>query len=164
MNLKIRRVRENSFGWLVKMLAQKIDTIMDYELRSIGLNKRIFATLMMLSEQEGVNQTELGNAIGIPGYATTRTLDTLEEMGLVTRCPDPNSRRAHRIYLTNEGRALAKKLPPLVRRVNSNFLAALEEKERYQLIETLKKVLLSVNAVHGSAPLKPRIARSENAK
>ncbi len=71
MNLKIRQVRENSFGWLVKMLSQKIDTIMESELRSIGLTRGIFATLMMLSEQEGVNQTELGNAIGIPGYATT---------------------------------------------------------------------------------------------
>ena len=116
---------------------------MDNELRSIGLNKRIFATLMMLSEQEGVNQTELGNAIGIPGYATTRTLDTLEEMGLVKRCPDPNSRRAHRIYLTNQGKAIVKKLPPLVQRVNSDFLAALEEEERLQLIETLKKVMVS---------------------
>lgn len=123
------------------MLSRKIDTMMDDELRSIGLNKGIFATLMMLSEQEGVNQTELGNAIGIPGYATTRTLDTLEEMGLVKRCPDPTSRRAHRIYLTKEGRSSVKKLPPLVRRVNSHFLSALEEKERRQLIETLKKVL-----------------------
>ncbi|MEA3436331.1 MAG: MarR family winged helix-turn-helix transcriptional regulator [Thermodesulfobacteriota bacterium] len=143
MNLKIRQVRENSFGWLVKMLSQKIDTIMESGLRSIGLTRGIFATLMMLSEQEGVNQTELGNAIGIPGYATTRTLDTLEEMGLVKRCPDPNSRRAHRIYLTNEGKALVKKLPPLVQRVNSDFLSALKEEERQQLIETMKKVLHS---------------------
>jgi len=143
MNLKIRQVRENSFGWLVKMLSQKIDTIMESELRSIGLTRGIFATLMMLSEQEGVNQTELGNAIGIPGYATTRTLDTLEEMGLAKRCPDPNSRRAHQIYLTNEGKALVKKLPPLVQRVNSDFLSALKEEERHQLIETMKKVLHS---------------------
>ena len=143
MNLKIRQVRENSFGWLVKMLSQKIDTIMESELRSIGLTRGIFATLMMLSEQEGVNQTELGNAIGIPGYATTRTLDTLEEMGLVKRCPDPNSRRAHRIYLTNQGKALVKKLPPLVQRVNSDFLSALKEEEQHQLIETMKKVLHS---------------------
>ena len=143
MNLKIRQVRENSFGWLVKMLSRKIDTIMESELRSIGLTRGIFATLMMLSEQEGVNQTELGNAIGIPGYATTRTLDTLEEMGLVKRCPDPNSRRAHRIYLTNQGKAIVKKLPPLVQRVNSDFLSALKEEEQHQLIETMKKVLYS---------------------
>ncbi len=123
------------------MLARKIDLILDDELRSIGLNKGIFATLMMLSEQEGVNQTELGNAIGIPGYATTRNLDALEKKGLVKRCPDPNSRRAHRIYLTNEGKTVAKKLPPLIRQVNSNFLSALEEKERLLLIQTLKKVL-----------------------
>lgn len=143
MNKHVKQVRENSFGWLVKMLALKIDAVMDAELRAIGLNKRLFGTLMMLSEQEGVNQTELGNAIGIPGYATTRTLDTLEEMGLVKRCPDPNSRRTHRIFLTDEGRASAEKLPPLVRHVNSKFLAALGTEERRHLIEIMKKVLQS---------------------
>jgi DNA-binding MarR family transcriptional regulator len=150
MNLKIRQVRENSFGWLVKMLSRKIDTIMSDELQSMGLNLGLFATLMMLSEQEGVNQTELGNAVGVPGYTTTRTLDVLEEMGFVERRQDPDSRRAHRIYLTNEGKSLAKKFPSLVQQVNSDFLYALEEEERHQLIKTLKKVLHSVNADHPS--------------
>lgn len=146
------------------MLSQKIDRLMADELQSIGLSLGLFTTLMMLSEKEGVNQTQLGNAVGVPGYATTRTLDTLEERELVKRCPDPNSRRAHLIYFTNDGRALAKRLPALVRRVNSNFLAALGEEERHQLIETMKKVLHSADADHDSAHPKPRIATSENAK
>ena len=93
---------------------------------------------MMLSEQEGVNQTELGKAVGVPGYTTTRTLDVMEVRGLVERRSDPDSRRAHRIYLTNEGKALTKKLPTIVQRVNSNFLSALKKNESTQLIDTLK--------------------------
>lgn len=152
MNLKTRQIRENSFGWLVKMLSQKIDRLMADELQSIGLNLGLFTTLMMLSEKEGINQTQLGNAVGVPGYATTRTLDTLEERELVKRCPDPNSRRAYLIYLTDKGRALTKKLPPLVQRVNLHFLTMLEEEERHQLIETLKKVLHFADSTHDDAP------------
>jgi DNA-binding MarR family transcriptional regulator len=140
MNLKVKQIRENSFGWLVKMLALKIDTVMDTELRSIGLNKGLFGTLMMLSEKEGVNQTELGNAIGIPGYATTRNLDSLEEMGLVKRCPDPHSRRAHLIFLTEKGRTVGERLPPLVQKVNQKFLGTLDTEEHETLIKVLQKV------------------------
>ncbi len=141
MNLKARQTRENSFGWLVKMLSQKIDKFMVEELLPLDLNLGSFAILMMLSEQEGVNQTELGKAVGVPGYTTTRTLDVMEVRGLVERRSDPDSRRAHRIYLTNEGKALTKKLPTIVQRVNSSFLYALKKKESTQLIDTLKKVL-----------------------
>jgi DNA-binding MarR family transcriptional regulator len=141
MNIKARQTRENSFGWLVKMLSQKIDKFMVEELRPLDLNLGSFAILMMLSEQEGVNQTELGKAVGVPGYTTTRTLDAMEVRGLVERRSDPDSRRTHRIYLTNEGKALTKKLPTIMQRVNSHFLYALKKKETTQLIETLKKVL-----------------------
>jgi DNA-binding MarR family transcriptional regulator len=141
MNIKARQARENSFGWLVKMLSQKIDKFMAEELRPLDLNLGSFAILMMLSEQEGVNQTELGKSVGVPGYTTTRTLDLMEIRGLVERQSDPDSRRAHRIYLTNEGKALAKKLPTILKHVNSNFLSTLKKNESTQLIETLKKVL-----------------------
>jgi DNA-binding MarR family transcriptional regulator len=56
--------------------------------------------MMKLLEKEGITQTELRKAVGVTGYTTTRTLDRMEEMEFVLRSPDPNSRRAHRIFLT----------------------------------------------------------------
>jgi DNA-binding MarR family transcriptional regulator len=145
MNLSVKQARENSFGFLINMLAQKINKVMAVELQSFGLNLGQFVTLMVLAEKEGINQTELGNTIGMPGYATTRNLDALEELKLVQRHPHPKSRRSHMIYLTKKGKALARKLPPLIEKVNSDFLAELEVKDRHQLIELLKKVLNSLD-------------------
>jgi len=145
MDLKVKQTRENSFGWLVKMLSQRIDRTMTDELKPLGLNPGLFATIMTLLEQEGINQTKLGNAIGVQGHTTTRNLDILEEMSLVKRCQDPDNRRIHRVFLTKEGKTLGKKLPLLVKKVNSNFLSALDENESTQVVEILKKVLNSAD-------------------
>ena len=130
-NSDIKHIRENSLGWLLKMLSQKIDRIMAKELSKMGLNINFFAVLMTLLEKEDLTQTELGKAVGVPGYTTTRTLDRLEEMEFVQRRPDPNSRRAHRIFLTKQGRDIGKNLPALVKKVNSDFSSSLTFSHSY---------------------------------
>lgn len=58
---------------------------------------------------EGTTATELGRRLGVSKQAAGKTLDTLEEMGYVTRSVDPHDGRARRATITARGRdALAR--------------------------------------------------------
>ncbi len=143
---RAKRARESSFGWLVDMLARRLDEAMRRELAQVGLELGSFATLMTLFEQEGVTQAELSAAVGVPSYATTRRLDKMEKQGLVERHPDPQSRRSHRIVLTKKARGLQRELIAIVGRVNKNALQHLEPSERAQLVSWLQQVELGTRA------------------
>jgi len=141
MNAKTRKTRENSCGWLVKVMGLRMDAAMKVELEEHELDLKSFSNLMCLFEQDELTQVELGQRVGNPQYATSRVVDALEQRKLVRRRPDPTSRRAHRIVLTAKGESLRKVLPAIVQRVNNKMLAGLEGSERKNLVSLLQKAL-----------------------
>ncbi|MGB5547130.1 MAG: MarR family winged helix-turn-helix transcriptional regulator [Polyangiales bacterium] len=138
-----RRARENSFGWLVNMLGNRMDAQMREKLAVLGLDLPSFATLMTLFEGEGVTQTELSAAVGVQSYATTRTLDRMEKQKLVERRASPRSRRSYQIYLTTKGKALRGDLIAIVATVNKEILQHLELGQRKQLVTWLQQIELA---------------------
>lgn len=135
-----RNVRENSVGWMLKVLCTSLDAEMGNELKRLDLNLGQFAVLMTLSEAEGLTQSEIGKKIAMPGYATTRTLDALEEKQLVERRKDERSRRSYRIFLTERSRSIAPEMFAIVKKVNDGLLSALSVTERNQITKILKKL------------------------
>ena len=131
--------REGSFGFLIQTLARKIDMRMKQELKGIGVEYKLFANLMALLEEDGINQRQLGEKQGFPEYFTSRNVDALVKAGYVERKPDPTSRRTFLIYLTAEGRQTAKLLPPLIKKVNDEALSDLTKNEQEQVVMLLKK-------------------------
>jgi len=138
-----QRVRENSVGWMLKVLCTSLDAEMSNELRRLDLNTGQFAVLMTLSEAEGLTQAEIGKKITMPGYATTRTIDALEEKQFVERRKDDRSRRSYRIYLTDQSRRIIPELFTIVMKVNEQLLSVLSSTERKHLTAILKKIVLA---------------------
>ena len=126
-------IKKTSTGWLIKSLGVWLDKQMDIRLAPLGLSKGQFAIIMTLLENEGVTQAEIGRKILMPGYATTRNIDKLELDKLLKRQRHKSSRRAHSIYLTEKGRALAPTLLSIVNDVNSVFLESIDDKNRKEL-------------------------------
>ena len=135
-----KKRRESSFGFLVQTLAKRLDVTMRDELKAHGVDLKIFANLMFLAEKDGVNQREIGNTLNFPEYYTSRNVDALVDLGYAERRPDPNSRRSFLIFLTPVGKAKAKQLPPVIKRVNDRVLADLDEPERKQVVGLLQRV------------------------
>lgn len=138
-----KRARENSFGWLVTTLGNRMDAQMREKLAVLGLDLPSFATLMTLFEGEGMTQTELSAAVGVKNYATTRTLDKMEEQKLVERRASPRSRRSYQIFLTKKGHALRRDLIAIVESVNKGVLQDLEPAKRKQLVAWLQEIELA---------------------
>lgn len=139
-----RNVRKTSVGWMLKMLSLSLDKEMNRKLKPLGLNLAQFAILMTLHEDSGLTQVELGKRISLPGYATTRNLDSLEKAGLVKRQPHETSRRSLRVYITDDGELICRKLFPIVREVNGQLLSRLNKTEIDQIESLLAKLLSSV--------------------
>ncbi|MBN3492522.1 MarR family winged helix-turn-helix transcriptional regulator [Vibrio neptunius] len=136
--------RQSSFGWLINVVANDAAKTLDTELKKHGLTLALWPTLMCLWEEEGVTQRDIAQKSKVENSTTTRTLDKLESLGLVERHPDPNSRRAFRIYLTNEGRALKDTLVPIPIAINQKLLSVLEPEERGEIIRLLQKMVVAV--------------------
>lgn len=133
--------RTESFGFLIQVLARRIDATMKQELAEVNVDVKIFANLMLLSQEDGINQRQLGDKLDFPEYFTSRNVDSLVKEGFAERRQDPNSRRTFLIYLTDKGREKAKLLPAIVKKVNDQYLKDLSAKERKQLISLLQKTV-----------------------
>ncbi|WP_210458973.1 MarR family winged helix-turn-helix transcriptional regulator [Vibrio crassostreae] len=136
--------RQNSFGWMINVIANKATKDFDLELKKHGLSIALWPTLMCLWEEEGVTQRDIAAKSKVENSTTTRTLDKLEKLELVERRADPHSRRSFRIYLTKKGKALEEVLIPIPVKLNEELMAALDTKEQQQMISLLKKMVAAV--------------------
>jgi len=114
--------RENSFGFLIQTLAREIDAKMKLALKDVGVDVKVFANLLLLSEEDGINQRTLGEKLNFPEYFTSRNVDALVEAGYAERRPDPNSRRSFLIYLTDAGQKKASELPKIIWQMNGGAI------------------------------------------
>lgn len=136
--------RQNSFGWMINVIANKASKDFDLELKKHDLTIALWPTLMCLWEEEGVTQRDIAEKSKVENSTTTRTLDKLEKLELVERRADPNSRRSFRIYLTEKGKALEEVLIPIPIKLNKELMEALDTDEQQQMIGLLKKMVAAI--------------------
>lgn len=137
-------LREKSAGWMLKAISKWIDEELSLHLKPVGLSRVQFPILMVLLEEEGLTQVEIGKKISMPGYATSRNIDQLENKNLVKRQLHESSRRSHNIYLTPQGKQLAPQLISVANRISERLLDPLEDYEKETFTMFLNRVVTSV--------------------
>ena len=114
-----------------------------------------WAVLARLDRFEGLKQTELAEMLDLQPITLTRLLDGLAENGLIERRPDPDDRRAKRLYLTPAARPLLERLTELGEDLMATALAGLSTAE-------VEAVLGHLTAVEGEpAQGDPEAARRQ---
>jgi DNA-binding MarR family transcriptional regulator len=140
-----QNTRTNSIGWMLQRLSRIAEETMEKNLESQKLTIQQFAILMTALEEAGLTQSEIGNRFAMPAYAISRSLDALQQAGLVERRPHPTSRRAFQIHPTKEGQMLRPVLMQAVSDTNGSLTAALSEAETAALSGLMKKILLDLS-------------------
>lgn len=102
-----------------------------------------FGILVLISENPGLSQSELGNAMGIDRSTMVAVIDRLESRGFVVRTPSPYDRRSYALQLSPEGETLIKKIVPLVQQHEAAVTKDLSKSELNGLIESLGKIATS---------------------
>ncbi|GAB3176095.1 MarR family winged helix-turn-helix transcriptional regulator [Streptomyces incanus] len=70
----------------------------------VPLDRAAVALLRQAADTEPLRPGELAARLGVEASHVTRTVQQLQKSGHVTRVPDPDDRRAHRVELTETGR------------------------------------------------------------
>jgi len=92
--------------YLVSRAALAVTSHLKKGFTTAGINTikpAYLGVLLSLWSEDGLKANELGKRAGLEPSSMTGLLDRMERDGLVKREPDPNDRRASRIYLTQSG-------------------------------------------------------------
>ena len=107
---------ERQIAFNIKDVARMMSTYADQRGRQYGISQAQWSVLVRLERQEGLKQSELADMLDLQPISLTRLLDRLAENGLIERRPDPNDRRANRLYLKPAARPLLEQIGSLARR------------------------------------------------
>jgi MarR family transcriptional regulator for hemolysin len=125
----MRKLHPNrEIAFLVNDVARLLRTYADQEVRRYGMTRAQWAVLVRLDRHEGLKQSELAEILDLQPITLTRLIDRLCESGLIERRPDPNDRRAKRLFLTPAARPLVDRLDTLGRQLMAPVLDGLDPK------------------------------------
>src|SRR5262249_61870450 len=88
------------FAFLLNDVARLLRTFADQKARHFGMTRAQWAVLARLQRSQGLKQSELADMLDLQPITLTRLLDRLSANGLIERRPDPDDRRANRLFLT----------------------------------------------------------------
>ena len=111
-----------------------------------GLSSVKFKALMqlMLAGEEGLTLSELGEKMDVSRANITGLIDRLEKDDLVYRETDPQDRRVVRARVIPRTAELMRVIVPIHSKFTGSVLAALNTREKEQLLELLEKLRLSL--------------------
>ncbi len=101
---------KREFAFLLNDVARLLRTYANYSAAQFGITRAQWAVLVRVDRAEGLNQSELAEILDLQPITLTRLLDKLCDSGLIERRPDPDDRRAKRLFLMPAARPLLEQL------------------------------------------------------
>ena len=105
--------RRREFAFLLNDVARLLRTCADQKARQFGMTRAQWAVLARLQRSQGLKQSELAEMLDLQPITLTRLLDRLSANELIERRPDPDDRRANRLFLTPAAGPLMERLNAL---------------------------------------------------
>lgn len=121
--------------------------LLDARLLDFQIGSASVVPLVMLARSGGgLNQAALAERVGVVGPALVRTLDTLDDLGLVRREADPEDRRAKRLHLTEAGTALVERLEARLLKVRNEVFAGIGVQEIQAALHVHQALITALQA------------------
>ena len=127
----------------------KIHPQADQRLAPLDLTHAQWLPLFKLAAKDCDTVAALSRELDLDPGAMTRALDRLEAKGLVLRERSTGDRRVVHLRLTEEGRRIARKVPPVMAEVLNQHLAGFSEAEWKQLLALLARMVANGDALRG---------------
>jgi MarR family transcriptional regulator, transcriptional regulator for hemolysin len=132
--------RNQEFRFILNDVARLLRTYADYRAAQFGMTRAQWAVLVRLDRSEGLNQSELAEMLDLQPITLTRLLDKLCDSGLIERRPDPDDRRAKRLFLTSAARPLLKQLGTLGENTMASALEGVAWEDVERMVSQLEVV------------------------
>ncbi|MDO3384995.1 MarR family transcriptional regulator [Gilvimarinus sp. SDUM040013] len=119
----------NSLIFWVNRLASAMRETFNEALAVENISWPQWMSVNVLAHEEADTPAKIAECLGVDRSAITRLLDRLVDKGLVQRQHDDGDRRSVRVYLTPEGKSLAKRVDQLALEHQQRFLSQLPATE-----------------------------------
>ena len=131
------RSRNRELVFTISDVGRLLRTYADQKARHFGQTRAQWAVLLRLERREGLKQSDLAEDLDIQPITLTRLVDRLCDNGLIERRPDPNDRRAKRLYLTPAARPLLDRISVQVEELAETVLAGVDADAMTKLMTQL---------------------------
>lgn len=133
-----------SVGYLLNRLRTELLSAIDRELDPFDVTSAQYIIMSQLAYNMAESASGLCKGIAYDPGAMTRMIDRLEAKRLIRRARSPEDRRAVKLELTDEGKALFPKMRTKVIAVLNHFLRDFTKSEARQLESLLQRMLANV--------------------
>lgn len=111
-----------------------------HALEEVDLRPAYFSVLYVISENPGLNQSEISTALGIQRTNFVTMVDNLETQGLIIRQAAKKDRRSHALHLTPKGTAVLNRARDLHTEHETRLIEKLGPSGREQLLPLLWRI------------------------
>lgn len=131
-------------GFLIRRLHQIHVALFLEEFKSQNITPVQYGLLTAVAAVPDLDQTSLGQEVGLDRTTTADVVKRLEERGLLERFPNPDDRRTRHVRLTAAGDELVHTLHEAMTKAQNRLLEPLRPAERAMLMH-LMQVLVEAN-------------------
>ncbi|UNS87527.1 transcriptional regulator SlyA [Klebsiella pneumoniae] len=128
---------ESPLGSDLARLVRVWRALIDHRLKPLELTHTLHNIHQLPPEQ---SQIQLAKAIGIEQPSLVRTLDQLEEKGLISRQTCASDRRAKRIKLTEKAEPLINEMEEVIGKTRDEILSGVSKQEVETLLHLIRKL------------------------
>lgn len=129
-----------SFGFVLHETARLFSKRYDQRAKHLGLTRAQIQVMAYLVYHEGINQIGLAELLEMEPISLTRLLDRMEQAGWIERRPDPEDRRARRLFMSEKAKPVFAAMIEVGREVRGEALAGLSPAENDVLMELMMRV------------------------
>ena len=131
-------------GFLLTDSARLLRKLIDRRLQPLGLSRAQWSVLAILSNHEGVSQSQISQELEIEKSTAGRLIDQVEKSGWIERRPIPGDRRLWSIHLTDQARQLLVEIERVIMHAREDMLRGLSEEQQNALTDLLRTVKLNL--------------------
>ncbi|WP_030528608.1 MarR family winged helix-turn-helix transcriptional regulator [Phycicoccus jejuensis] len=131
---------DTSVGYLLKVASSALRAAMEHALRPLGMTVTHYSTLELLAQRPGLSGAELARGTFVTRQSMHVLLQSLEELGHVTRPQEAEVGRTLPATLTPLGRRRLALASAAVREVEQTMLGGLTEGDRVEALRLLRSM------------------------
>jgi DNA-binding MarR family transcriptional regulator len=144
--------RPLSAAFLIAQVGAHASSQFAERLRKVRLAPQHAGILRILSAKAGITQQALATTLGIVASRLVVLIDEMEQRGLIERRQNPEDRRSHALYVTENGRSALEAVGRIAREHSQALLAAISDDERQQLASLLQRIADEQRLTRGVHP------------
>lgn len=126
----------------------------DRRVRDMGFTQAQWRALLRLDANPGISQAGLADLLEMQPISLTHILDRMASAGLVERQPDPDDRRAVKLFLTPAAGPILKILHEISNEIGDAAIKGLSDADQERMIAALRQMRANVNAIDDETPIK----------